>query len=114
MIGRSTVLSGYRLMWILVMFDLPTDTKLQRKAAADFRNFLLDEGFERSQFSIYARFVNGKEAFQTRVNRIERNLPESGDIQILNFTDRQYRDIIHFSDQSRRTARKNPEQLVLF
>ena len=40
-------------MWILVMFDLPTDTKPQQKAAGHFRNFLLDEGFERSQFSVY-------------------------------------------------------------
>ncbi len=109
-----TFLSGYRLMWILVMFDLPTDTKSQRKAATDFRNFLLDEGFERSQFSVYARFVNGKEAFATRVNRIERHLPDSGDVQILNFTDRQYRDIVHFSDQGRRKARENPQQLVMF
>lgn len=109
----ATFLSGYRLMWILVMFDLPTDTKPQRKAATRFREFLLDEGFERSQFSVYARFVNGKEAFQTRVNRIERALPQWGDIQILNFTDRQYRDIVHFSDQGRRTQRKNPQQLVL-
>ncbi len=109
-----TYLSGYRLMWILVMFDLPTDTKPQRKAATAFRNFLLDEGFERSQFSVYARFVNGKEAFATRVNRIERHLPDAGDVQILNFTDRQYRDIVHFSDQGRKRARKNPEQLVMF
>jgi len=107
-------LSGYRIMWILVMFDLPTDTKPQRKAATAFRNFLLDEGFERSQFSVYARFVNGKEAFQTRVKRIERHLPDKGDIQILNFTDRQYRDIVHFSDQGRRAARRIPEQLALF
>lgn len=114
MTARPVVLSGYRLMWILVMFDLPTDTKPQRKAATDFRNFLLEEGFERSQFSVYARFVNGKEAFQTRVNRIERNLPESGDVQILNFTDRQYRDIVHFSDQRRNAPRENPNQLVLF
>lgn len=101
-------------MWILVMFDLPTETKPQRKAATAFRNFLLDEGFERSQFSVYARFANGKEALATRVNRIERHLPSRGDVQILAFTDRQYRDIIHFSDQSRRVARQNPEQLVLF
>ena len=111
---QPAVLSGYRLMWMLVMFDLPTDTKPQRKAAMDFRNFLLDQGFERSQFSVYARFVNGKEAFRTRVSRIERNIPEMGDIQILSFTDRQYRDIIHFSDQGRRPARESPEQLVLF
>lgn len=114
MTETQTHLSGYRIMWILVMFDLPTDTKPQRKAATGFRNFLLDEGFERSQFSVYARFVNGKEAFQTRVSRIARNLPDNGDVQILNFTDRQYRDIVHFSDQGRRRARKNPEQLVLF
>ncbi|QIE45192.1 CRISPR-associated endonuclease Cas2 [Pseudohalocynthiibacter aestuariivivens] len=101
-------------MWILVMFDLPTDTRQQRKAAGTFRNFLLDEGFERSQFSVYARFVNGKEAFATRIIRIERHLPDMGDIQILNFTDRQYRDIIHFSDQGRRKARENPKQLVMF
>ena len=110
----TTYLSGYRLMWILVMFDLPTDTKPQRKAATDFRNFLLDEGFERSQFSVYARFVNGKEAFASRVARIGRNLPENGDIQILNFTDRQYRDIVHFSNKGRKAPRKNPEQLVIF
>ena len=109
-----TYLSGYRLMWILVMFDLPTDTKPQRKAATRFREFLLDEGFERSQFSVYARFVNGKEAFATRVNRIGRHLPDSGDVQILNFTDRQYRDIVHFSDQGRKKARENPQQLVMF
>lgn len=96
------------------MFDLPTDSKLQRKAATRFREFLLDEGFERSQFSVYARFVNGKEAFATRVNRIERNLPDSGDVQILNFTDRQYRDIVHFSDQGRKKVCENPQQLVMF
>lgn len=112
--AHVTVLSGYRLMWILVMFDLPTDSRRQRKDAGTFRNFLLDEGFERSQFSVYARFVNGKEAFATRVNRIERQLPPSGDVQILNFTDRQYRDIVHFSDQGRKATRENPQQLVMF
>ena len=108
------VLSGYRIMWMLVMFDLPTDSKPRRKAAAAFRNFLLDEGFERSQFSVYARFVNGKEAFHARVGRIERHLPGAGDVQILNFTDRQYRDIVHFSNRGRQEPRKNPEQLVMF
>ncbi|MEP2784972.1 MAG: CRISPR-associated endonuclease Cas2 [Pseudoruegeria sp.] len=101
-------------MWILVMFDLPTDTKPQRSTATAFRDFLLDEGFERSQFSVYARFVNGKEAFATCVNRIERHLPVSRDIQILNFTDRQYRDTVHYSVQGRKCARKNPGQLVMF
>ncbi|MEM9046613.1 MAG: CRISPR-associated endonuclease Cas2 [Pseudomonadota bacterium] len=110
----ATHLSGYRIMWMLVMFDLPTDTKPQRKAAGKFRHFLLDEGFERSQFSVYARFVNGKEGFETRLRRIERALPDWGDIQVLQMTDKQYENIVRFSDQARRARRKNPEQLVLF
>ena len=101
-------------MWMLVMFDLPTDTKAQRKAATAFRNFLLDEGFERSQFSVYARMVSGKEAFETRVCWIERALPAWGDVQILTFTDKQYETVIRFSDQRRARPNKNPDQLVLF
>lgn len=96
------------------MFDLPTDTKPQRKAATDFRHFLLDQGFERSQFSVYARFVNGKEGFETRLKRIESALPDWGEIQVLQITDKQYENIVRFSDQGRRAKRRNTEQLVMF
>ena len=33
--------SEYRIMWVLVFFDLPTDTKKDRKAHALFRKNLL-------------------------------------------------------------------------
>ena len=107
-------LSGYRLMWIFVMFDLPVDTKEHAREATKFREFLLDEGFEMSQFSIYARFCSGKERYEAHVRRIERNLPDKGDVHILGFTDRQYENIIRFNGQSRRRQRKNPSQLALF
>lgn len=110
----ATQLSGYRLMWIFVMFDLPVATREQSRAATRFREFLLDEGFEKSQFSVYARFCNGKEQFETYMRRIEANLPDRGDIHILSFTDRQYENIVRFSGQRRRRQRKNPDQLALF
>jgi CRISPR-associated protein Cas2 len=110
----QTHLSGYQLMWMIVMFDLPVDTKANNRAATKFREFLLDEGFEMSQFSVYARFVNGKEQFDTYVRRVGRNLPPKGEIHILQFTDRQYETIIRFSAQSRQKQRKNPDQLALF
>lgn len=109
-----TQLSGYRLMWIFVMFDLPVMTRAESKAATAFRQFLLDEGFERSQFSIYARFCNGKEQFEAYMRRIEANLPGRGDVHILTFTDRQYENIVRFSGQRRRKQKKNPNQLALF
>jgi len=107
-------LSGYRIMWMLVTFDLPVETKKQRHAATKFRQHLLDIGFEMSQLSNYLRFYNGKEQFETYVRQIERALPEWGDIYIFPFTDKQYENIIRFSDQARKRQRKNPDQLALF
>ncbi|MGJ5221732.1 CRISPR-associated endonuclease Cas2, partial [Bradyrhizobium oligotrophicum] len=104
-----TQLTGYRLMWIFVMFDLPVTTKAQAKAANRFREFLLDEGFEKSQFSVYARFCNGKEQFETYLRRVEGNLPDRGDVHILTFTDKQYENIVRFSGQRRRKQKKNPD-----
>lgn len=109
-----TQLTGYRLMWIFVMFDLPVTTKAQSRAATKFREFLLDEGFEKSQFSVYARFCNGKEQFETYLRRVENNLPDRGDVHILTFTDKQYENIVRFSGQRRRKQKKNPDQLALF
>ena len=108
------ILSGYRLMWIFVMFDLPVDPREHAREATKFREFLLDEGFEMSQFSIYARFCNGKEHYETYLRRIEAHLPERGEVHILAFTDKQYENIVRFSSQRRRRPRKNPEQLALF
>lgn len=109
-----THLSGYRMMWMLVTFDLPVETKNQRAAATRFRNALLDLGFERSQFSNYLRFCNGKEQFESYVRRVERQLPERGDVFIFQFTDRQYENIVRFAGNSRRERKKNPEQIALF
>ena len=107
-------LSGYRLMWIFVMFDLPVGTRKQMREATKFREFLLNEGFEMSQFSVYARFCNGMDAYEARLRRIETNLPEKGDVHVLSFTDRQYEGIVRFSIQKRKRPRKNPDQLALF
>jgi len=107
-------LSGYRLMWIFVMFDLPIGTKKQMRDATRFREFLLDEGFEMSQFSVYARFCNGKDGFDANLKRIESHLPEKGDVHVLTFTDRQYEAIVRFSSQRRQRSRRNPDQLALF
>lgn len=112
-------LSGYRLMWIFVMFDLPVVTKQQSREATKFREFLLDQflldrGFEMSQFSVYARFCNGRDSYDSHLKRIERNLPEKGDIHVLTFTDKQYENIVRFSSQRRKRPRKNPDQLSFF
>ena len=100
-------------MWILVMFDLPVGTKTERKAATAFRNFLLDQGFELSQFSVYFRYCAGKEYVETHIKKIQQNLPKGGKVDILSFTDKQYENIISFRGRNRQEPNKNPEQFVL-
>lgn len=72
------MLSGYRLMWIAVMFDLPVVERAERKAATAFRNTLLDMGFEMAQFSVYMRFCTGQAQIDTYCKRVEAALPEGG------------------------------------
>jgi len=109
-----TILTGYRLMWLMVMFDLPVTTDVSRKAAAAFRGSLLDDGFEMAQYSVYTRLCSGKEQADTHVRRIEAEVPEGGKVDILFFTDKQFERMISFTSGKRRGARKNPDQLAMF
>lgn len=101
-------------MWILVMFDLPVGSREEMRKATKFREFLLDQGFEKCQFSVYARFCNGKERYRTYLRRIEEAVPPRGDVQILHFTDKQYEQTVRFSNRGRQAPRTPPDQLVLF
>lgn len=107
-------LSGYRLMWVLVMFDLPVDTPEAIKAANGFRHDLLDLGFERCQYSVYLRFVEGRDQADTTTRRVRTVLPDGGKVYVLYFTDKQYAGIIRFENRKRGKKLKNPEQFQLF
>ena len=108
------MLSGYRLMWMIVMFDLPVVEKEERKAATAFRNALLDLGFEMSQFSVYMRFCTSSMQIDTYCKRVEDSLPEGGKVNILQFTDRQYERIVSFHGMAKQPANKTPDQFDLF
>lgn len=107
-------LCGYRLMWVLVMFDLPVITKAERKAASDFRFSLLDLGFERCQYSVYLKFVEGYAQAESLSKKVQRQLPDGGKVYLLYFTDKQYASIIRFENSKRCKALRNPGQFELF
>ena len=77
-------------MWILVLFDLPVTTKTERSKATNFRNALLDLGFEMVQFSVYMKHCAGKEQAATIQNKITAAVPEHGNIKLLFITDKQF------------------------
>lgn len=79
-----------RHMWILVFFDLPVKKPAQRRAATQFRQFLLKDGYVMLQYSVYARVCRGQEAVEKHLKRTRDHLPEEGSIRALQVTDKQY------------------------
>ena len=75
------------------MFDLPVKTKNQRRAATQFRNFLVGDGYHMVQYSVYARVCAGRDSIETHKKRIQLALPSTGSVRMLIITEKQYNAI---------------------
>lgn len=107
-------LNAYRIMWIFVFFDLPTNTKTERRNAMLFRKALEKDGFTMKQYSVYIRYCASKEHMDVHIKRVRRALPPSGYISILMVTDKQYGNIINYWGKIEHSKPDMPQQLELF
>jgi CRISPR-associated protein Cas2 len=107
-------LNAYRIMRVLVFFDLPTDTKQDRKNAGTFRKKMLADGFQMFQFSIYMRHCSSRENAEVHIIRTKNNLPPKGNVGIMCITDKQFgmMEIFHGTDPT--PLAPPPQQLELF
>ena len=101
-------------MWLFVMFDLPVLTKKERKQATEFRNSLLDLGFEMSQFSVYLKYCASGDKAESLGLQVRRHLPFGGKVDILSITDKQFANIQRFHGSTPVKRRARPRQLHLF
>ncbi len=101
-------------MWVITMFDLPTDTKKARKAYHDFREALLDDGFIMLQFSVYARHCPSEENAVVHENRVRASLPDDGEVRVLKITDKQFERMKVFYGKIRKPTEKPPTQVSFF
>lgn len=101
-------------MWVVAMFDLPVDTKKARRAYADFRKFLLKDGFTMMQFSVYIRHCASEENAAVHVQRVERSVPPDGEVRIITITDKQFERMRIFWGKMRKPPAPPPAQLELF
>ncbi len=106
--------SEYKIMWVFVLFDLPTETQKERKAASDFRKQLVKDGFGMFQFSIYVRHCPSKENADVHIRRVKSYLPELGQIGILCVTDKQFGEIELFIGKKEKKVEPPEQQLELF
>jgi CRISPR-associated protein Cas2 len=101
-------------MWILVFFDLPVETKKERKIASEFRRDLIRDGFTMFQFSIYLRHCASRENTEVHIRRVKLSLPKKGHVGILHVTDKQFAQMEIFFGKKVVEAPVGPQQLELF
>ena len=105
-----------KMGWLIVAFDLPVGTKTQRKRATDFRKFLLDDGFQMIQFSVYARACVSFARQETHLDRVKKSLPPEGSVRAIFVTRAQWErsHVIQGSPATEEDPEDLPEQVQLW
>lgn len=103
-----------RFMRILVMFDLPTDTEKDKREYMNFRKFLLKNGYNMLQYSIYSRICPNSDAVDTHLNRLKKMAPPKGSVRVMIITNKQFTEAkILAGEKTYQEKRINKNQLVL-
>ena len=86
-------MSAYRIMWLIVMFDLPTKTAKERKQYRWLSKYLESKTYIRLQYSVYAKVFNSVQSAnygKKRLKEFLRTNVKNGNVRILMFTDAQF------------------------
>lgn len=104
-----------KFMRVLVMFDMPTKTKEDRKAYAQFRQNLLKDGYFLLQFSVYVRVCKGIKSANTHLDRLHLFVPQKGHVRALILTEKQFDHMrLLVGKRSPIEKAQKPIQLTLF
>jgi len=101
-------------MWVLIAFDLPIETRNQKRAYRQFREFLLSDGFIMLQYSVYARPCPTSENSELHMKRIENKMPDEGEVRLLSLTAMQYAKMRCFYGKKEGNPEQPPDQLSFF
>jgi CRISPR-associated protein Cas2 len=103
----------FKVGWLVVAFDLPVGTPEERKCATSFRNFLIDDGYQMIQFSVYARACVSFARQETHLDRVKLHLPSEGSVRAFFVTRSQWEKafIIYGKPAKKQEAEKLPEQI---
>ncbi len=100
-------------MRVIVMFDLPVLKESERRAYRYFRKFLIKNGFLMLQESIYCKLAQNSTAADTIIENIKRNKPDSGLVQLLKITERQYAKMEYIVGENISDVLDSDDRLVI-
>jgi len=101
-------------VWCVVMFDLPVQTKRQRREAANFRKLLVDSGYSMVQFSVYGKYSPTLQSNCSIEKFIKLRLPADGEVRIFHLTDNQWAAATRFVSRKKMAQEEPAPQLSLF
>lgn len=80
-------------MRMICMFDLPIETEQEKRSYRLFRKNLLKEGFIMMQYSVYVRTCPNRDYCKRLEKRIQKIVPDKGNVRLLVITEKQYMDM---------------------
>jgi len=111
---RREIASGIKAMWMMVIFDLPVQTKKQRHQYATFRKYLINQGFCMLQFSVYAQYCPSRDIMETLTRHVVEHLPPEGQVRIFGLTERQFQDMHVFYGPIQESPEDPPDMFLFF
>lgn len=105
----------YTAMRVICIFDLPVITTGEKRAYRTFRKFLLKNGFQMLQFSVYIRTCPNRSFANKFYKKIKANCPRKGDVRILTITEKQFEDMEYIvcTDKEKVTILESNELVVI-
>lgn len=100
-------------MRLLIFFDLPTDTAKDRKRYREFRKLLINEGFIMMQESVYSKLTLNNSIANSTKDKIYKNKPPKGIIQMLTITEKQFSSIEYVIGEKTTNILDNTERIVV-
>lgn len=102
-----------RVVRTIVFFDLPNIYLKDKKNYLKFRKYLLSEGFIMMQESVYSKIVLNSQQSTLLLDRLRKNAPKKGLIQVLTITERQYSQIEYIIGESKTKIINTEDRLVV-
>src|SRR5690625_830940 len=103
----------FRIMRLIVMFDLPTETSADRRNYRKFRKFLIQNGYSMMQYSVYSKIILNRSVLDFQRRKLKQNAPNKGYIETLLVTENQYVNIeIVTGDKERSNQEHSTERMV--
>lgn len=107
--------NGWRIMWVIAVYDCPMTSPEARHDYSQFRKNLLRENFYQLQNSLYVRHYPTKDLANHAVHRLKHSIPKEAKATFFLITDKQYamsRD--YYGPKVQKQSPDAPQQVELF